>query len=203
MREVSARVLLLPRAKGVPSVSSRRRQGFTLIEAIVLVAILGILATVAAPNLIRMRARSRTAEAFTNLAALRDAQASRYAELGNFVRAGSAPAGVPGTKPRPWVGANALEFRELLGFAPEGDVYFQYGANGDGEAYTLTAMSDLDGRGERAQFGLVHAAPGEDEGLPHEFGACSRHGVWEASEERAGALDTIGPCTPADGKSRI
>jgi prepilin-type N-terminal cleavage/methylation domain-containing protein len=180
-----------------------QRRGFTLIEAIVLVAVVGILATVAAPNVIRMQRRSRTAEAFTNLAALREAQQSRYAELGNFVRAGRAPGGEPGINARPWTGANALEFRELLGFVPDGDVYFAYGANGEGEAFTLTAVSDLDGYGARAQFGLVHPAPGELEGLPHELGTCSRRGVWDVGSKRAGALDTIGPCSAKDGKTRL
>jgi prepilin-type N-terminal cleavage/methylation domain-containing protein len=180
-----------------------RRNGFTLIELIVLVAIVGILATVAVPNFIRLQTRSRTAEALTNLGALRDLQASRYAELGNYVWAGSAPAGVPGARPRPWTGANTLEFGELLGFAPEGDVYFQYGVNGEGDAFTLTAMSDLDARGARAQFGFVHAAPGASAGLPHEFGTCSRHGVWSASTQSASALDTVGPCSAKDGKTRL
>ena len=166
-----------------------------------LVAVLGILASVATPNFVRLQTRSRVAEAYTNLAALAEAQAARYAELGNFVRAGSAPGGVPGTEPRPWVGGNALEFRELLGFEPEGDVYFQYGANGEGEAFTLTAMSDLDGHSARAEFALVHAAPGESEGLPHEFGACARTGVWDAAAERLNALDTIGPCSVEDGEA--
>ena len=183
--------------------SSSRKSGFTLIELMVLVAVLGILATVAAPNLIHMQRRSRTAEAFTNLAALRDAQAARYAELGNFVRAGSAPAGVPSPKPRHWAGANALEFRELLGFAPDGDVYFQYGANGEGDAFTLTAMADLDGQGPRAQFGFVHPAPGGSTGLPHEFGSCSRRGVWSAERGAPIAIGVIGPCGAEDGKSRL
>ena len=63
----------------------RRRPGFTLVEMIIVVAILGILATIAVPNFIRMQTRSRTSEAYTNLALLREAQLNRYAELGNFV----------------------------------------------------------------------------------------------------------------------
>ncbi|HEY8121317.1 MAG TPA: type II secretion system protein [Myxococcota bacterium] len=183
--------------------SSPRRQGFTLIEGIVLVAIVGIVATIAVPNFIRLQTRNRTAEALTNLGALRDAQAARFAELGNFVRAGSAPEGVPGPQARPWVGADTLEFSQLLGFRPEGDVYFQYGVNGEGEAYTLTAMSDLDGRGPRAQFGLVHAAPGETLGLPHMFGSCARTGVWNPATQRASLRDRVGPCGAEDGTSRL
>lgn len=181
----------------------RRRAGFTLVEAIVLVAIVGILATVAAPNLIRMQARSRAAEATTNLAQLRDAQLAAYAETGAFVHAGSAPAGVPGSMPRSWSGGNALEFREFLGFVPDGDVFFQYGANGAGDAFTLTAIGDLDGRGSRAQFGLVHPQPGEKYGLPHEIGTCSRRGVWNAATSSPTRLDAIGPCGPSDGRSAL
>jgi len=184
-------------------VSARRKQAFTLIEGIVLVAIVGILATIAVPNFIRLQTRTRTSEALTNLALLREAQTSAYAELGSFIRAGSAPAGVPGTQPRPWTGANALEFRELLGFEPESDVYFQYGANGSGDAFTLTAMSDLDGVGARAEFGLVHAAPGERVGIAHEFGSCPRSGVFDPRTRRATALDRVGPCGQEDGKSRL
>jgi prepilin-type N-terminal cleavage/methylation domain-containing protein len=184
-------------------VSARASRGFTLIEAIVLIAILGILATIAVPNFIRLQTRTRTSEALTNLALLRDAQASAYAELGSFIRAGSAPAGVPGTRARPWAGANTLEFRELLGFVPEGDVYFQYGANGSSDAFTLTAMSDLDGSGARAQFGFVHPAPGERIGIAHEFGSCKRSGVHDAKSGLPIALDEIGPCGPEDGISRL
>jgi len=184
-------------------VSSHQSRGFTLIEAIVLIAILGILATIAVPNFIRLQTRTRTSEALTNLGLLRDAQASVYAELGTFIRAGEAPAGVPGTHPRPWVGANTLEFRLLLGFVPEGDVYFQYGANGAADAFTLTAVSDLDGSGARAQFGFVHAAPGQRVGIAHEFGSCARSGMYDPKSGLTTALDTVGPCGAEDGASRL
>ena len=181
----------------------RRRQGFTLVEMIIVVAILGILATIAVPNFIRMQTRSRTSEATTNLALLRDAQFSHYADAGNFLKTGSAPAGVPGMRRRPWVGANALEFRELLGFRPDGDVYFQYGVNARGEAFTLSALSDLDGEGPLAQYGFVHAAPGTEIGVRHEIGTCSPLGVYDPATGRPILLDTIGPCGPEDGRTKL
>ena len=181
----------------------RQSQGFTLVELIIVVAILGILATIAVPNFIRMQTRSRTSEAYTNLALLREAQLARFADLGNFVKAGSAPAGVPGMRPRPWAGANTLEFRELLGFRPDGDVYFQYGVNASRDAFSLSAISDLDGEGPLAQFGLVHAAPGERVGLRHEIGTCSPLGVYDPGTGKPARLDAIGPCGAADGKTRL
>lgn len=170
---------------------------------IIVVAILGILATIAVPNFIRMQTRSRTSEAYTNLALLRDAQLSHYAEAGNFLKTGSAPAGVPGVRKRPWAGANALEFRELLGFRPDGDVYFQYGVNARGDAFTLSALSDLDGEGPLAQFGLVHAAPGAKMGVRHEIGTCSALGVFDPQTGGPTRLDAIGPCGPEDGKTKL
>jgi len=182
---------------------TERSAGFSVTEAIVLIAIAGVLGAVAMPNVIRMQARSRSAEALTNLEQLRDAQFAAYGEHGSFVRAGAAPEGVPGTRARAWTGANTLEFREFLGFSPEGSVFFQYGANGAGDAFTLTAVGDLDGRGARAQFALVHPEPGSALGLPHEISTCSRGGVWDARTRSATRVDVAGPCSAQDGHSAL
>lgn len=183
--------------------SGDRRAGFSLVEAIVAVAIVGILATVAVPNFIRLQTRTKTGEALTNLAALRDAEIARYSELGNYVWAGSAPAGVPGPMRRPWTGGNSLEFRDLLGFSADGDVYFQYGVEAEGDAFTLTALADLDGRGPLAQFAFVHAAGDARVGLPGAIGSCSPRGVYDDATGEPRLLDTIGPCGPEDGRSHL
>jgi len=48
----------------------RRNRGFTLIELMIVVAIIGILAAIAIPNFIRFQARARQSEANTNLKSL-------------------------------------------------------------------------------------------------------------------------------------
>lgn len=49
---------------------TRRNRGFTLIELMIVVAIIGILAAIAIPNFIRFQARARQSEVTTNLKSL-------------------------------------------------------------------------------------------------------------------------------------
>ena len=56
------------------------RKGFTLIEVLIVVIILGILATIAIPQFARMTRKARLAEAWTNLAAIRTGESVYYME---------------------------------------------------------------------------------------------------------------------------
>ena len=57
-----------------------KRKGFTLMEVLIVVIILGILATIAIPQFANMVKRARLAEAWTNLAAIRTAQSVYHLE---------------------------------------------------------------------------------------------------------------------------
>jgi type IV pilus assembly protein PilA len=69
-----------------------REKGFTLIELMIVVAILGILAAIAIPNFMRFQAKSKQSEAKTNLGAIgttaeafrseNDTYAATWAQLG-------------------------------------------------------------------------------------------------------------------------
>lgn len=56
------------------------KKGFTLVELMIVVAIIGILAAIAIPNFIRFQARSKQSEVKTNLKAIFTGQKSRYAD---------------------------------------------------------------------------------------------------------------------------
>ena len=76
--------------------SLRNQKGFTLIELMIVVAIIGILAAIAIPNFLRYQAQSRQAEAKTNLGGVFVAETSYYGEqsrYGNFQEVGFALAG--------------------------------------------------------------------------------------------------------------
>ena len=56
----------------------RKKKGFTLIELMITIAILGILAAVAGPNLAKYISKAKTSEAVVNLKRLFDGSTSYY-----------------------------------------------------------------------------------------------------------------------------
>ncbi len=60
------------------------QKGFTLIELMIVVAIIGILAAIAIPNFLRYQAKSRQTEAKTNLGGIFVAEVSYYGEQARY-----------------------------------------------------------------------------------------------------------------------
>jgi len=74
------------------------KKGFTLIELMIVVAIIGILAAIAIPNFLKFQAKSKTSEARTNLAAIFTGETSYFSEanvFGDFSGIGWGPTGTP------------------------------------------------------------------------------------------------------------
>ena len=66
--------------------SLRSSKGFTLIELMIVVAIIGILAAIAIPNFLQYQMKSRQAEAKTNLGAIKTSEVAFQAERGCYVQ---------------------------------------------------------------------------------------------------------------------
>ena len=62
----------------------RSKKGFTLIELMIVVAIIGILAAIAIPNFLRFQAKSKQSEAKTNLGGIFTAETSYFSENNTY-----------------------------------------------------------------------------------------------------------------------
>jgi type IV pilus assembly protein PilA len=62
----------------------RSKKGFTLIELMIVVAIIGILAAIAIPNFLRFQAKSKQSEAKTNLGGIFTAETAYFGEHNAF-----------------------------------------------------------------------------------------------------------------------
>lgn len=95
-------------SKTISRMQANKEKGFTLIELMIVVAILGILAAIAIPNFMRFQAKSKQSEAKTNLGAI-------------------------GTTAESWRSENDTYEATFddLGWAPQGTTRYDYGYNGD------------------------------------------------------------------------
>lgn len=129
------------------------QKGFTLIELMIVVAIIGILAAIAIPNFLNYQLKAKTAEAKTNLGAIRTSQETFNAERDRYKVCAATPAvaGIGKTKMN-WTGGGINDFASI-GFAPTGSVYYSYAVTVPSTTtFTITATGDLDADGNSVAF---------------------------------------------------
>ena len=125
-----------------------KRSGFSLIELMVVVAIIAFLAMIAVPNFNRFLAKAKRAEAYMNLSSIYAAEKAYYAEHGKY--------------------SDVLNGEGGIGWKPEGKTYYTYGfAGAEGRNHFVgklgAAGSQL--QGSRAdKNGFVAVAAGDIDG---------------------------------------
>ena len=155
-----------------------------------MVTVIGVLAVIAIPLLIKYQLQSKSAEAKTNLAAIRVLEEGFYGENNTYWSAKAEPATIPGSVSVDFDDVNS-DFA-FLGFAPEGQVCFSYGiaVSVDGTGYTADAGADIDGDGFVQYWGYANPDGG---------------GAFVAGEVGCSAAslpkETVAPCTPDSGRS--
>lgn len=132
--------------------------GFTLVELMITVAVIGILAAIAIPQYQHFLFRSRRAELPLNVDAIRTVELSYQLVWGAFTSCALAPSPIPGRVQEPFPATPTTDFDwNLLGWVPDGKVYGQYevvaNANvGETAGFDANGYADIDGDGNLALY---------------------------------------------------
>ena len=105
----------------------KNKEGFTLIELMIVVAIIGIMAAIAIPNFLNYMCKSKQTEARSTLANIATAQETYFAENNAYK-----------------VAANTAA-HAVIGFSTKGETKYSYVSGVSGTNYTITATSSGSG----------------------------------------------------------
>ena len=107
------------------------QRAFTLIELMIVVAIIGILSAIAIPNFVAMQLRSKRSEMPTNVEGIRTAELAFFNQYDSFVSCSAVPSdGYAQGAPKDIGNLTGTGF-DTIGWAPDGKVYAQYEATSD------------------------------------------------------------------------
>ncbi|MGA1868476.1 MAG: type IV pilin protein [bacterium] len=127
-------------------IKSKNKKGFTLIELMVTMAIVGILSMIAIPKYLNLKTHVKITEAKANIGAIRSCEELYNNEFDMYVACAANPtsnASILNKRKQSW-NYNQTDFT-ILGFFPQGDVYYGYGVICISlSAYRVEAYGDVD-----------------------------------------------------------
>ncbi len=128
----------------------RQNKGFSLVELMIVVAIIGILAAIAIPNFTKMQLKSKRAEVPGNVDAIKTAEMAYDAAYDAFIDAADNP-GTVGKTPQAFDNT-ATDFKRLS-WQPDGEVRGSYSVTGSSNTdFTANGYCDVDGDGTSVHY---------------------------------------------------
>jgi len=129
------------------------RRGFTLVELMIVVVILGLLAAIAVPAFTRYVKRGKTAEATATVSSMYRLQLTYYentqerSSSTTFATCEQLPTPAPSASKYPasvtlWMNSSSWS---ALGFVIDRPHYYQYVTTGSASGFTARAVGDIDG----------------------------------------------------------
>ena len=128
----------------------RGKKGFTLIELMIVVAIIGILAAIAIPNFLTYQKKSKTSEAKTCIGGIKTSEISYQTENDVYIACTGLPASTANASKRSWLDDGKNGGFDTIGWRPAGAVYYTYtveiksDTQGNSQ-FSASALGDLDG----------------------------------------------------------
>jgi prepilin-type N-terminal cleavage/methylation domain-containing protein len=129
------------------------RRAFTLVELMIVVAIIGLLAAIAVPGFVEMQMRAKRAELSPNVQSIKSSEIAYEAAMDGFLSLAQAPSALPGKTKVDWVGNP--DFTEL-GWAPDGGVRGCYSVTTSGSDFVVLGKMDADGDSITAEYTATH-----------------------------------------------
>ena len=126
------------------------RTGFSLVDLMIVVAIIGILAAIPIPNFVSMQLKAKRSEIPSNVDGIKTAEVAYEALFNAYVDCAAKPGA---TSKTPVVWTVTGDGFSTIGWRPDGDIRGSYEVSNAGPTdFLVTGSGDMDGNGAVAVY---------------------------------------------------